>query len=214
MDEIAPGIFRWTARHPEWHPGSWGAEVASFAVREPGRTLLVDPLLGDKQWAELDAVVDGDVQTLITIPYHVRSAAEAAKRYGGSIWGHRGCRKRLAKSDPFEELSPGSAPEAVRPIPIGKPRRHEMPLLIESCGALCFGDSVVGVPGSEGPLRIWFYSDYDESWYRQRFLPTLQPLKELDVQAVLVTHGDPVVDDARAELRRGLERDSWYHRPG
>jgi hypothetical protein len=212
--EIAPGIFRWTARHPEWHPGAWGAEVASYAVREPGRTLLIDPLVADDQWAALDDVPAGDVETLITIPYHVRSAAEASRRYGGSIWGHRGCLKRLAKGDPFEELSADAAPDGVRPVAIGKPRRQEMPLLIESCGALCFGDVLVGVPRSEGPLRIWFYSDYTESWYRRRFLPTLEPLKELDVRSVLVTHGDPVAKDARAELRRALERDPWYHPPG
>ena len=50
MQEIAPGIHRWTARHPEWHPGDWGAEVASFAVREPGRTLLIDPLVDGSLW--------------------------------------------------------------------------------------------------------------------------------------------------------------------
>ena len=27
-----PGLWRWTARHAEWHPGEWGAEVASFAA--------------------------------------------------------------------------------------------------------------------------------------------------------------------------------------
>lgn len=214
MDEIARGIFRWTARHPEWHPGDWGAEVAGFAVRESGRTLLIDPLVSEGEWAALDAVVRGDVETLITIPYHVRSAAEAAKRYGGSIWGHRNCRKRLAGGDPFRELSPDSAPQGVRPSPIGRPRRNEMPLFIESCGALCFGDSLVGVPGPDGPLRIWLWSDYTESWYRDRFLPTLQPLGELDVRAVLVTHGDPVIEDARTALRRALRRDAWYHRSG
>ena len=34
--EIAPGLWRWTARHAEWHPGEWGAEVASFAVDASG----------------------------------------------------------------------------------------------------------------------------------------------------------------------------------
>src|SRR5690242_14952258 len=123
MREVAPGIYRWTAQHPEWHPGAWGAEVASFAVREPGRTLLIDPLVGEEQWDALGGVVDGAVQTLITIPYHVRSAAACAARYGGSIWGHRGCANRLARSDPFQELSPGSAPPGVRPTVLGKPRR-------------------------------------------------------------------------------------------
>ena len=28
--EPAPGLFSWTARHPEWHPGEFGAEVVSL----------------------------------------------------------------------------------------------------------------------------------------------------------------------------------------
>ena len=212
MREIAPGIFRWSARHPEWHPGRWGAEVASYAVRDAGRTLLIDPLVADEQWAELDSVVQGEVAIVITIPYHVRSAAGCARRYRGVIWGHRGCRKRLSADDPFQELSPESTPPGVRPIAIGKPRRNETPLLVESCGALCFGDALVGVPGSEGPLRVWFFSDYSEQWYRRRFLPSLEPLRELQVRAVLVTHGEAVVANAQGELERALERDPWYHR--
>ena len=213
MHEIAPGIHRWTARHPEWHPGAWGAEVACYAVREPRRTLLIDPLGADQQWAALDGVVAGDVETLITIPYHVRSAAEAARRYGGRIWGHGRCRTRLSPGEPFEDLAPGSSSlPGVRACAIGNPRRDEMPLLVESCGALCFGDAVVGVPGREGPLRIWLWSDYTEKWLQQRFLPSLAPLKELDVQTVLVTHGEPVVGGAGRELERALGRKPWYHR--
>ena len=45
MEELTEGLWRWTARHPEWHPGEFGAEVASFAVQAGNDTLLVDPLL-------------------------------------------------------------------------------------------------------------------------------------------------------------------------
>jgi hypothetical protein len=41
MDEIAPGIWRWTARHPEWHTRiEWGREVASFALVGSGARAL------------------------------------------------------------------------------------------------------------------------------------------------------------------------------
>ena len=33
MRKLADGLWYWTARHPEWHPGEFGAEVASFALR-------------------------------------------------------------------------------------------------------------------------------------------------------------------------------------
>jgi hypothetical protein len=62
--EVVDRLWRWTARHPQWHPGEFGCEVASFAVR-------TDRLLTD---AVLDVFDSDDVAILLTIPYHARSA--------------------------------------------------------------------------------------------------------------------------------------------
>jgi hypothetical protein len=45
ITEPVPGLWRWTARHPEWHPGDWGSAVASFAVDAGDAALLIDPLI-------------------------------------------------------------------------------------------------------------------------------------------------------------------------
>jgi hypothetical protein len=209
IEEIATGIHRFTARHPEWHPGNFGAEVACFAVREPGRTLLIDPLVvDDAGWQALDRVVEGDVEVLITIPYHVRSAAAAARRYRGRVWGHPACRSRLGRTR-LHQLSPDRAPDGVRAFAIGRPQRQEMPVLIESRRALCFGDSVVGISGREGPVRVWVWGGASQDWYRDRHLPTLKPLAELGADALLLTHGPPVARGGSEELRRALRRRSW-----
>ena len=63
MEELAGGLWRGTARHGEWHPGEWGAQVASFALDAGGVLLLVDPLLpeDDAEVLErLDALALGD----------------------------------------------------------------------------------------------------------------------------------------------------------
>ena len=44
VQQIAHGTWSWTARHPEWHPGVFGARVVSFALPGNGRTVLIDPL--------------------------------------------------------------------------------------------------------------------------------------------------------------------------
>src|SRR3954447_18451644 len=89
-ERIGPGLWRWTARHTEWHPGEFGAEVGSFALDDGAGTLLVDPLLpGGAADAEtigaLDGIVHGDVAILVSMPYHTRSAEPLADRYGGTI---------------------------------------------------------------------------------------------------------------------------------
>ena len=49
-------------------------------------------------------------------------------------------------------------------------------------------------------------------WYRERFVPTLDALLDLAVERVLVTHGEPVLDDGAAALRGALAAEPWYHR--
>ena len=211
IERLDDGLWAWRARHPEWHPGKWGSEVVSFAVAEPGRTLLIDPLVPDGLWEELDGVVAGDVEILITIPYHVRSSSAASARYGGArVWGHPACAKRLEDPSVFCELRPDSAPHGVSAYTIGKPRRYERPIRIASQRALVFGDAVVGTP--EG-LRVWEQTDGKrrERWYTERFLPTLQPLALLDIERVLVTHGPSVTRGGRRALRDAFAHPPWYH---
>ena len=78
-----------------------------------------------------------------------------------------------------------------------------MPLFFPDHRALAFGDAVIGI---EGKLRVWQSVNADqERWYRERFIPTLRPLLDLDVERVLVTHGPPVVEGGRRELAEAFE---------
>src|SRR3954469_18530197 len=183
---IGPGLWRWTARHPQWHPGEFGAEVASFAVDAGGDLLLIDPLLpadDDARVLDLldDLAADRDVHVLITIGYHVRSAEQLCERYGGRVYGPHTCAARLRDTVLLHELQPRAAgPAGVVAFPIGRPRRTERPLWLPSHAALAFGDSVVAT--REGELRVWLQDPLDDKrmrWYRERYAPTLEPLLEL-----------------------------------
>jgi glyoxylase-like metal-dependent hydrolase (beta-lactamase superfamily II) len=216
--ELAPGLWRWVARHPEWHPGRFGAEVASFALEAGEELLLVDPLLPVEDDGPvlnlLDRLTDGrDVHVLITIGYHVRSAEPLSERYGGRVWGPPSCASRLRDPDALQVLEPGVAgPAGVTAFAIGRPVRSERPLWLPSHNALAFGDAVVTTP--DGELRLWSQQPLDDRrrrWYRETFARTLVPLLDLPVQRVLVTHGAPVLDDGAAALRDAL-RKPWFYR--
>lgn len=221
MEQLTDGLWRWTARHPEWHPGEFGAEVVSFAVQAGGDTLLIDPLLPPEPQAVLETI-EGTLRDrlaiLITIPYHVRSAEELWNRFRKdaetTIHGHPAAAKRLEDRSAFRELAPGrELPGGASAHQIGKPRRFEMPLHLASHGALVFGDAVVEV---DGRLVVWSDRRVDddvERFYRERFNPTLQPLLELDFDRVLVTHGEPLLADGRDALRDALAAKPWYHHP-
>jgi hypothetical protein len=209
---LADGLHRWTARHPEWHPGEFGAQVACYAAAVDGGTLLVDPLvLGDDDAERLDGVVAGKVSILITIPYHVRSAEQLAARYRGRIHGHAAVASRLRSTARFSPVEPGARlPGGATAHAIGNPRRQEMPYHLPSHGALAFGDAVVEAGGA---LRVWVEPPVDSAgrrrWYRERLVPSLRPLLDLNAGRVLATHGEPVLRGGRAALARALDDGAW-----
>jgi hypothetical protein len=223
MQKLTDGLLRWTARHPEWHPGEFGAEVACFAAQAGDTTLLIDPLLPEEDGGAgpvLDAI-DGALRDrlaiLVTIPYHVRSSEELWRRYrrqaDTTIHGHPACAKRLDDESGFRPIDTSEElPGGVTAHPIGKPRRYETPLHLPSHRALVFGDAVAE---SKGKLVVWSADRVDakvERFYRERFNPTLEPLLDLDFDAVLPTHGGPVLDKGRRKLRDALSAKPWYHR--
>ena len=219
-ERLARDLWRWTTRHPEWHPGDFGSEVACFALRTGGETILVDPLLPPDPDPVLRLIEDNlreRLSILVTIPYHVRSSEEIWRRFGRqadtSIWGHPACAKRLDDTSAFKRLDTDTElPAGITAHPIGKPRRYETPLHIPSHTALVFGDAVAEV---DGGLVVWATSKVDakvERFHRDRFNPTLEPLLELDFDRVLVTHGELVTENGRAALRDALASSPWYHR--
>ena len=220
MRELAPGIFGWTAPHPEWRPRA--EEVVSYALADGDTLALVDPLLPAEDDPRRAAVLAGldaraaqaqAVELLITIPYHTRSAEELYERYVSvtttRISGHANVRKRLSARTPLDEI-PRSAAGAAAAVAggvalaytIGRPRRSEHPLYFPRLRAVAFGDAVVG---AEGGLRFWNQSLMTGAeWYRDVFAPTLASLAEQDIEHALVTHGPPVLGDARRALEECL----------
>lgn len=221
--ELATGLWSWARRHPEWHPGDFGAEVISYLAQADDETLLVDPLLigeDDPAWKLIESVGNGPIRVLITIGYHVRSAEDVRERFAGdaqrpvSIHGHKAIARRLASTKGFEPFAAGDPlPGGISAHAIGNPRRNETPLLLPSHDALIFGDAVVGT--EIGP-RIWAQEKIDERvlrFNRERFGPSLAPLLELDFDRLLLTHGPSLLSGGKAGLRKAIDSPPWYHRP-
>jgi glyoxylase-like metal-dependent hydrolase (beta-lactamase superfamily II) len=218
LDRLAPDLWRWVGPHPEWKAGDFGAVVGSYAVVSSRSLLLIDPLVptgaGSDVLAAIDELASGrDVHVLITIGYHVRSAALLSTRFDAPVWGPKTLRARLDPSIPLRILEPGDhGPAGVVAQAVGKPRRSERPLWIPSHRALVFGDAVVTTP--VGELRLWSarpVDDHVREHFARRVGPSLEPLIDLDPARILVTHGDPVLDHGADALRRAAAAGVWYH---
>ena len=70
VQEVRPGLWRWTAYHPEWRQ-----EVGSVACAGPHDLVLIDPLLPrDDAIDALVRDVGKPVSVLVTVYWHTRSA--------------------------------------------------------------------------------------------------------------------------------------------
>jgi hypothetical protein len=199
LQELRPGLLRWTARHPlavdEPEPDSpddWPPDVGCVAHRAADALVLIDPLApadGSALWSELDALAaerDGRVVVLTTVRFHGRSRDEAIARYEAS----------------------SAPPAGVTPFTIAA--TGETILWIEEHRALVPGDLLLGdpTPGRQaaGGLRLcpesWLY--YLDGVTLERVRSELLPLLDLPVEMVVVSHGEPVVGDGHAALERAL----------
>ena len=205
MIELADGLWRWTARHPDWHPsGEFGAEVGSYAAHEGGRTVLIDPLLSEEAIAALDEIVTGEVVVAVTVTYHVRDSAAAVARWGGVVSGHPDVERRLPEGTPFDDDAGLNWHQLKR----GKERSLELPGL----RALAFGDRIVG---AEGGLRYWSSNKITEArraFFHRQTAPQLRHLLDVDFDHALVTHGEPVLTGGHQALEDALAAEPWYHR--
>ena len=215
LEQLLPGLWTWTADHPDWGrpETSWDAAVRGYLAFAEDATLLVDPLLdeGASVRAELDALVEErgrPVAIFVTIPWHLRSSAELVTRFGATAYSHRKLQSRLAKAGEWRELRPGgSYPGGVAAHPIGNPRTRETPLYLSSHRALVVGDTIVEARGTGAP-RLWASVDPKPGsrvWYEKRYVPSFRPLLDLPVEHLLLTHGRPVLGRGGEALREAVE---------
>jgi glyoxylase-like metal-dependent hydrolase (beta-lactamase superfamily II) len=191
--------------------------MTAYALRDGEDTILVDPLVAGETeplLAALDEIVRGRVRILVTTPFHVRGSELLWRRWRDrheiTIVGHEHCATRLDDRSAFRPLRGGETLEGgVRAHSIGRPRRAEIPFELPSHRALAFGDTVLTV---DGELRVWpRVRDLERhrASYEQRLLPTLEALTRFDVDRVLVTHGEPVLQNGAHELAASLTRPPW-----
>jgi glyoxylase-like metal-dependent hydrolase (beta-lactamase superfamily II) len=185
VEQLRPGLWRWTAPHPEWKDGDdWGQEVGSAYYEAPGATVLFDPLVPPERERFL-AALDRDVERrglpvaiLLTVPWHERSAAELTGRYAATD----------AVPDGVEPFAVREADETIWWLP-----EH---------GALVVGDVLLGT--ADGRVRVcpdsWLPTGVTGPAVRER----LRHVLDLPIELVLLAHGAPLRADGRAALELAL----------
>jgi hypothetical protein len=168
VQELKPGLWRWTARHSEWE---W-REVSSAYAETADAVVLVDPLVprgedGERFFGALDRDVERlglPVAIVLTNPWHRRSADELAARYDAGV-----------------HVAGESLPAGFDAYPGGM-QPQDFVLFSPSQRVLFTGDTIVdGAPCPEDWLAAG----------RDFHFACLRRLLDLDAQLVVASHGEP-----------------------
>ena len=180
MQELRPGLWSWTAPHPDWSDGEeWGPEVRSYAYDAGSSLVLFDPISPPSL---VDGLIEAqDVGVLLTAEWHRRSADECVERWGAHVY----------------------APDEAPPGDVERMPTHydaEVAYWIPRHHALVVGDSFLAERGLMAQVE-WLPPDVT----REQMVDGLRPLLELPIELVLVTHGNPVLENGRESLRSALD---------
>jgi hypothetical protein len=197
VQELRPGLWRWTASHPQWdHAEHWGPEVGSVYAELADATVVVDPLVPtdeeERFWSALDRDVERasrPLHVLLTVHWHERSVAAVLDRYRATLW----------RPEEKGDLPAGVAAEIVK----GSDWTEAL-FFLEPYRALVAGDLLVGRDGGV-ELPVHWFPRGEQDWARNELKPLLRTrLADLPVELVLVSHGEPVLEGGAEALDRAL----------
>jgi len=218
MKQLRPGLWHWTAPHPDWNPKQrWPENVSSYAIDDGQRLLLFDPLGVPDDL--LERTNDREPVIVLTAPWHERDAKQLVERLHATVYTPPAdtAQDLVDKFDvPLEQAGDGSDDlrwltagddndwhpiKAGDRLPIGVEvyagREHnDLMLWIDRLGAVVAGDSFVDFGnGYEVNQRPRGGST------REQIVEALRPLLDLPIALVLPAHGEPT---DRGALERAL----------
>jgi glyoxylase-like metal-dependent hydrolase (beta-lactamase superfamily II) len=191
MHEILTDIFMWS-----WFSEPHGYHFNGFFIRHPAGNLCIDPAEPDE--AVLNELThQGVARILLTNRNHVRAAnrVRLTTKAPTAIHAADAAYARAQGAELDDELQVG---EEVGPlVSIGVPGKSpgELAFYWPERKILLIGDAVIGnPPGSLGLLRESVMDD------PPRLRESVRKLLDLDLDALLVGDGQPVLQDAKARL--------------
>lgn len=193
MQEIAPGLWHWTARHPHL-----GSEVSSYYLLD--ERVAIDPLLpseGTRWFEERDAIPE---HVLLTNRHHDRHSWELHDAFGCEIHCIENGIGELEGRGPVTPFAFGDElPGGIVVHEVDAISPDETALYIPGHRALACADGVVRLAGGDlefVPDKLMDNPEYTKSG----LLHAYRGLLGLDFEHLLLAHGAPLVGDGKRAL--------------
>ena len=193
MDEIAPGVWHWTAKHERIH-----ATVSSYYMSE--ERVLLDPMLPAEgvEWFKSHGE---PAYVVLTNRHHDRQAWRLHDAFGCDVLCVRNGCHELAGRGPVTPFDFGDhLPGGIVVHEVGAICPDETALHIPAHKALACGDGVVEWPGKTGLSFVPDELMDDPEDTKRALAAAYRSLLGLDFDLLLLAHGEPVLGGAKAAL--------------
>ena len=194
VSELRPGLRRWTAFHEHWEE-----QVGSVAVETDDGLVLIDPLEPPLEELGVPAHV------LLTVFWHARDARRVAEETGAEVWAHKRQKAMLERRETpvAHAFQPGDRlPGGIEAY--DAKRGGEVVYWLPAHRALVVGDVLLGAGAkpraTQDPLRLCPERWLPKGVGHRELTEALHPLLDLPVELVLVSHGEPVLENGRDAL--------------
>jgi glyoxylase-like metal-dependent hydrolase (beta-lactamase superfamily II) len=207
--ELSERLTYWTEPHPNWQPNpEWPEEVGCVSYATSDALLLIDPLVRDDlsptAWDWFDSAVeeaDGEVVVLLTAPWHERSTRDVVDRYAAKVWIHREAWKRVSDLAELRTIPAGIDVFVPRGVNEG-----QVAFFIEEERTLIVAEFFLGTPAGLQLCPSPATRDIGE------FAESMNELRGLPIERVLVAHGPPVLEGASDAIASALDTFAEEHR--
>lgn len=198
MEEIAPGVFHWQARHP-----SIGALVSSYYLADSGT--LLDPMVPPEEG--LDWFDERPPRRIVlTNRHHYRESDRFRERFDVPVACNEAGLHEFEGGPQVEgfsigdEVAPGVTAHDFAAICPDDTALH----IEAGPGLLAFADSIIRYGGELGMVSDKHMDDPEQVKTDAR--EKGRALLDLDFDGILVAHGDPLASGGREALERFVER--------
>lgn len=192
FDEVVDGVLQWSAKHPRI-----GQVVHSAYV--PGAATVIDPIGTD--WLADALAARGAVERIVlSNRHHRRDHAPLAERFGARTLAPASGMHEFGEGtsiEPYEwgeEVAPGITAHEIGVICPDDGALH----IAAGAGALLIADSVIRWDGELAFVPDFLMDDPERT--KAGTLAALEPLLELEWDALLLAHGEPAAAGGKAEL--------------
>lgn len=199
MKEILPGVVHWKAMHP-----NIGAEVSCYYLTE--EKVLIDPMEPAEglDWFREHGEPE---HVILSNRHHYRDSGKFVEAFGCKVHASRPGMHEFTSGEPVEPFDFGDTlPGGVVAREAGAICPDDTALYIPAHSALSVADGVINYGGLGFVPEEHLGDDVDAT--KRAIRDSYARLLDLDIDNLLVAHGEPIVGGAKDALREFTQAES------